>query len=152
MDLKQLFEEFHSASYETTKNISIKLNELAHPALSHAHLYLLLFVKNEQGCIVSDIAKHLGITLSGVTNLTNKLFDMGLIERKRSENDRRLVYIVITDKGKKLLNDMEKNGLGLFTEIFSNISKEEIQEFLKVLKRIETNSKKLAKGAEKKHA
>ncbi|MCQ6561412.1 MarR family transcriptional regulator [Paenibacillus mendelii] len=64
----------------------------------------ILAVEEKQNC--SELAIALDITLSAVTNLTNKLVSKGYIERMTSETDRRNVYLRITDKGRDVENRM----------------------------------------------
>lgn len=56
------------------------------------------------------------------TRLMDKLCDKDLIERSRSENDRRVVYVKITPKGLRLLDEIKMED---FEGCFNNISNEE---------------------------
>jgi MarR family 2-MHQ and catechol resistance regulon transcriptional repressor len=56
------------------------------------------------------------------TRLMDKLFDKKLIERKRCEHDRRVVYVKITKLGLELLMKIDKNKTASFLE---NLSEEE---------------------------
>ena len=46
------------------------------------------------------------------TRLMDKLIDKGLIVRSRCKEDRRVVYVKITENGLKLLSEIDENGLG----------------------------------------
>lgn len=50
----------------------------------------------------TDISKELMLTLGTVTTSLNKLEDKGYIIRERSNEDRRVVYVKLTDKGQAL--------------------------------------------------
>ncbi|HRF82668.1 MAG TPA: MarR family transcriptional regulator [Flavobacteriales bacterium] len=57
------------------------------------------------------------------TRLTDKLITKGLVERERCEDDRRVVYVRISQKGLAMLDEIdranrpsEKNGLDRLTE------------------------------------
>ncbi|CAL2077867.1 MarR family transcriptional regulator [Tenacibaculum sp. 190524A02b] len=62
------------------------------------------------------------------TRLSDKLLEKELIERKRSDTDRRVVYVRITDKGLLLLENIDKKSdeIGLM-DFLNNISVEEAQ-------------------------
>lgn len=49
---------------------------------------------------MSEVAKELGITVGTLTTAINNLVKKGYVERKRSEQDRRMVMIELTRKGK----------------------------------------------------
>lgn len=42
------------------------------------------------------------------TRLTDKLITKGLVERERCDEDRRVIYVRISDKGLKLLEDIDR--------------------------------------------
>ncbi|AZQ63086.1 MarR family transcriptional regulator [Flammeovirga pectinis] len=71
------------------------------------------------------------------TRLSDKLLDKGLVERKRSDTDRRIVYLRITQKGLDLLLEIDTEQEK--SEIFSflgNISDEEAGHFSQMLDRL----------------
>lgn len=49
----------------------------------------------------SEIAKRLGVTAGTLTINLNNLEKKGYVIRKRSSHDKRVVYILLTDRGKK---------------------------------------------------
>ncbi|WP_375689650.1 MarR family winged helix-turn-helix transcriptional regulator [Pseudooceanicola sp. LIPI14-2-Ac024] len=51
------------------------------------------------------IANRMGVTQATMTALINKLADKGLVERKRSETDRRQTNLFITAKGVATVDD-----------------------------------------------
>ena len=52
---------------------------------------------------MSDIAKKLNVCLPTVTQIVDKLVSLELLERLKDEEDRRLVIVNITEKGKRLV-------------------------------------------------
>ena len=68
------------------------------------------------------------------TRLMDKLCDKKLIERRRCENDRRVVYVKIVDKGLALLNEIKFDKLDYRLK---NISEKEAKTLNKILHKIE---------------
>lgn len=61
---------------------------------------------------MSDIAKRLGVTVGTLTVNMNGLEKKNYIVRERSEKDKRVVYITLTERGKKAFfhhRDFHKN-------------------------------------------
>lgn len=61
---------------------------------------------------MSDIAKRLSVTVGTLTTNMNGLEKKGYITRERSENDKRVVYITLTEKGRAAFfhhRDFHKN-------------------------------------------
>lgn len=67
------------------------------------------------------------------TRLMDKLCDKKLIERTRCENDRRVVYVKISDKGLKLL---DKINIGEFETHINSITEGEAKILNKLLDKI----------------
>jgi DNA-binding MarR family transcriptional regulator len=67
------------------------------------------------------------------TRLMDKLCDKGFIERVRCENDRRVVYVKISEDGLKLLAEINMDS---FENQLNNISEEEAKILNKLLDKI----------------
>ena len=57
------------------------------------------------------------------TRLMDKLCDKGLIERIRCENDRRVVYVEINEKGLALLNEIKMDEIDVISSISTKEAK-----------------------------
>jgi len=70
--------------------------------------YALLASLQEKGkSSMSAVGRELGVTMGAGTNLTDKLVLSGLAARERDEEDRRAVWVEITDKGREALKSAE---------------------------------------------
>ena len=49
---------------------------------------------------MSEVARSIGVTLATLTVACDKLVSKGLVRRVRSQEDRRVVNIMLTDKGR----------------------------------------------------
>ena len=67
----------------------------------------MLAMLGENGALsVSEISKRLGIAKPNITPLIDRLIDEGFVERRRDENDRRVVNVVIQKEGRKRLREI----------------------------------------------
>ncbi len=77
-----------------------------------------------------DLAGKLGLTASGVTRMLLPMEKVGLIKREKDKNDARVSYAVITQAGKRSLEDaMEKAEL-VAGEILQNNNAGRLEEML----------------------
>jgi DNA-binding MarR family transcriptional regulator len=67
------------------------------------------------------------------TRLMDKLCDKGFIERVRCENDRRVVYVQINEKGLALLNEINMDE---FNKYINKISEKEAKQLNELLDKI----------------
>jgi DNA-binding MarR family transcriptional regulator len=70
--------------------------------------------------------------MSDASRIVERLRLKHLVERKTSDNDKRAVDITITEKGLKLLTDMEPV-VGAVDEVFNGFSHDELQTFNSLL-------------------
>lgn len=73
----------------------------------------LLFMYRKKEAIVSDIAQYIEAPLNTATGVINRLEKKGLVQRKRDENDRRVVKIILTAGGEELCSH-EKDIVGSY--------------------------------------
>lgn len=97
--------------------------------------FIVLRALRKGPCNTSFLAHMLGVTLSAVTALINRLHRMGLVTRQRHEKDRRQVVITITPKGMKLLGEVEEKRNLLLALYLAKVSEEERTQLLELLQK-----------------
>lgn len=85
-------------------------------------------------CNTSFLAHMLGVTLSAITALINRLYKMGLVNRERQEKDRRQVWISITPKGSQVLDEVEERRNLLLAVYLSHVPEGKRQQLLDLLR------------------
>lgn len=69
----------------------------------------MLAMLGENGALsVSEISKRLGIAKPNITPLIDRLIDEGFVERRRNENDRRVVNVVLLPAGEEKLTSIRE--------------------------------------------
>jgi DNA-binding MarR family transcriptional regulator len=104
--------------------------------LAAGQIFLLFKLRQKGICNASDVAKLIGISSGAVTGMTDKLVSMGLIQRERSETDRRVVLFTITDKGKETIQRIRDQRFNRLTELFRQISNNELETTINVFNKI----------------
>ena len=104
--------------------------------ISFQQLNILRILRGAKDWISMNDLKKLMIEKSpNATRLADKLIAKGLIERKRSEVDRRVVYLAITDKGIELLEKINTIS-GNYLEFMTRITEEEAKQVSDILDKI----------------
>ncbi|MCA1037952.1 MarR family transcriptional regulator [Bacillus infantis] len=85
---------------------------------------------------VSQLAGALGVSSSHITAVSEKLLAKGLIVRAGSEQDRRIVYLSLTDEGRKMAAELERVFEDYFEEKLRDLSDEELALTSSLLGRI----------------
>lgn len=105
---------------------------------SHGNILTVLYESNEK-LTMGQIAKKIGKDKSTVTPLIEKLLKLGYIEKVRSEEDKRITYIILTKKGKQLESKFNAISAQVYETAYKNFSQEEKELFLKLLKKLNNN-------------
>ena len=85
---------------------------------------------------VKDIAANLHISSGAVTQLIDQLEDQALVERFESEEDRRVVWVCISEAGRRRLAKMKKLYAEHFSELLRSLDNEELENLLSSLQKI----------------
>lgn len=124
---------------------SLKSGVLSELSITEVHTIEAIGMYTER--TMSEVAQKLKITVSTLTTAVNKLIKKGYVERKRIEEDRRVVLVELTKKGKLAYRIHEKfhremvntaiDGLNLEEEELLISSLNKINEFFKEKYRLE---------------
>ena len=85
---------------------------------------------------VKQISDAVLINTGSITYVIDKLETKGFLERSDCKEDRRVVYIQITDQGKKFMDEIFPKHQLVIEEIFSDLSLEEKEYLIELLKRV----------------
>ena len=84
----------------------------------------------------SEVAKELSITVGTLTVAINNLVKKGYVERLRSEDDRRVVKLGLTKKGKLLFRVHQHFHREMVKNILKGMEQEDEQALLRALKNL----------------
>ena len=87
--------------------------------LTLQHCTLLFLLMHENRLNMKTIAKHLSVTNPAITHFADQLESKGLVKRIPSNNDRRIILLEITDKGKQCVQKIQEKAYGFVSQIFS---------------------------------
>jgi DNA-binding MarR family transcriptional regulator len=94
---------------------------------------LLFFLQKNDGSSLTQISQGLMLENPTVTGLIDRLEKLGYVKRSDHPSDRRVYLVHITEKGKKVANKALPIVKKVNEEIKKGYSKEEINNFKKVL-------------------
>jgi DNA-binding MarR family transcriptional regulator len=132
--LVQLFNDVLQIEEQSLKN-----GIFSDVSITEVHTIEVIGMSNES--TMSEVAQKLKITVSTLTTAINKLIKKGYVERKRIEEDRRVVLVKLTNKGilayklhqrfhKKMINNAIE-GLSLEEEKILLSSLNKLNDFFK---------------------
>ncbi len=91
--------------------------------------------RGESDFTMGELSKNAQVAMPSMTEMIDKLEKKGIAERDRDANDRRVVKVRLTSKGKKLRKEFMQRRLKDMKELFGRLSERELNDLIKSLKR-----------------
>ncbi len=82
-----------------------------------------------------EIAERMIQVVPAITGLIDRLEAIGLVERQRCDQDRRVVYVNLTEKARKLLAKMDQPVMDLHHSLIGHLTKTELKELSRLLEK-----------------
>ena len=89
--------------------------------------------------MMKEIAFALDVTLPAATGLIDRLYITGFVKRIFEPSDRRIIRIILTEKGKKAVKEVKEKRKVVIKDVFSHLSESERQQYLRILKKVVAN-------------
>lgn len=101
--------------------------------LTNNDMHVIEAIGIGEGNNMSSIAKKLNITVGSLTTAMNSLVNKAYVMRKRSEKDRRVVYVKLTEKGVRAYRHHEDYHRQMTEAILAKLKEDEIPVLMKTL-------------------
>jgi DNA-binding MarR family transcriptional regulator len=98
--------------------------------------YVMLALLRDGTLPMSDLSRKLGCSKPNVTALTGRLIDEGLAKRQQDREDRRIIRIGITEKGKAVMEERGKAARAAIRANLSTLSADELDGLCESLERV----------------
>jgi DNA-binding MarR family transcriptional regulator len=112
--------------------------------LTPPQVHTLLWLGEEGPLTMRVLARRAGITEKTITGVIDRLEGMELVERLRSEEDRRTVSARLTPKGEKLHTDISAHMHHGFDQVLLLMEPEDRQALFRLLERLTEKLKRRA--------
>lgn len=101
-DKEEMLLKLEEVFHEMARNISIRIFQHAEQVITHPQFFMLKKLSSGPAT-VSEVAEYLGVSLSAITSMADRLVKTGYVNRYRSQDDRRLVRLELTPAGSEAL-------------------------------------------------
>lgn len=101
--------------------------------ISNNDMHIIEAIDIDEPKNMSTIAKLLSVTVGTLTIAINSLVKKGYVDRVRSEKDRRVVYISLTDKGLKAYEHHREFHNKMVEAVLSDLEEDELPVLMKSL-------------------
>lgn len=138
VNIQELVDRYVTVSFFVTKKAEALIRDQIDEELTNDQHYTLRQIYKVGRCTSSELADKFGVKKSAITAIINRLYKKGLIQRTQDENDRRMVYLSLTDKGNELYKQAEEKIHHLVAAIITQFEQTEIEAFIDTYEKLLT--------------
>lgn len=105
--------------------------------LTPSQYNVLRILRGERGALpILEIAERTVTVVPGITGLIDRLESAGLVARERSAEDRRVVYVALTEKAADTLAKIDRPLVELHQKLMGTLSRTELAELVRLLDKV----------------
>lgn len=136
MELKMLIDRYQNAINKVYRSINQILKEKMHSDITTDQFSTLQYIRHHEYCTSTQIAQAFGIGKSAVTAQINRLVKKEFIKRIRDKQDRRNVFLYVTDRGQHVIESTEQVLYQVIGNKLSHFDEREIESFIHSLEKL----------------
>ncbi len=115
-------------------------------AITLVHLNVIAELDMRGPMSMSHLAEALGVSVASATGIVGRMADRGLVERRRTDDDRRVVMVHPTTKGAGIFRAMEARRRGRLAKLLDHLTDEEMTGFVVGLRALRAARTTVAAG------
>lgn len=108
----------------------------------------LLLMARGRGDTAADLARATAVDTGAMTRMLDRLQAKGLLERKRSDADRRVVHLALTDEGKQVSEQIPYCLAQVLNQHLTGFSEAELDQLKSLLRRMLDNGRAIAAASQ----
>ena len=127
--IETIFENFYIIRQKIACELNMSIDEMQ---LTYSQWIVLNTVRKNNSISIKDLAGLLGVSSSAGTQIVDGLVNKGLLSRKRSMTDRRILEIALSKRSIEQL----KKGMKKISQTFSVLADDELQKYCELNSKI----------------
>jgi len=105
--------------------------------LTQAQIRALFRIGAEGGeATAGELAKHADLSPASVTTMLDHLEEHGIVTRRRSEKDRRVVVVALTERGRELVEEKRRRWQELWRQVLAEVPQDDLEAAARVMRRL----------------
>lgn len=140
-----IFDNFLPCRFKLLTQRMLQLLALTHEGvgISEAEFSIMVVLAEHDGASSRDIHKTTYMDKAMITRALDRLDDKGMISRSGNKQDRRLVQLKLTAKGRRVFKLIEERALLWEKEFVKGVTLTELNQLDRILSKLETNLDRL---------
>ncbi|WNS45689.1 MarR family transcriptional regulator [Paenibacillus sp. MMS20-IR301] len=135
-DAEEWINRYVDAYMVVTRQINARLRDIFGEGLTNDQFLILRLIAGQEKCTSTYLAEAVAVGKSSITAIINRLDEAGLIQRTRDENDRRQVYLSMTEQGKSVYSTSEKQMQDVISPYLFHFEDHDIERFITMFEKL----------------
>lgn len=130
------------------RDINSKMNqkimeELKTTGLTVPQITVIKLIAHHKELTVTELSERMSVTKATMSGILDRLENMDIIERVRSEEDKRMVYVKFSAEGFKMALQIKEIMNNCFKNIFKGIEEERLEGIEKTINFVGRNNRRI---------
>lgn len=134
--MTEIVERYERATYMINRRLSSKVKEGLPNDITPEQLFILRYLKRNNDVSSSELADLLCVGKSTITSIISRMVNKGYVVRTPSQEDRRVVYLSLTEEGDRQHSRIEGTIYHIIEPYISKIGEAKAFEYIAVLEHI----------------
>lgn len=134
---KKDFQELASLFFTTRQIIRSKLpqDKANDPSCWH-RLEALRFIGERKNPTMHEVARYVRVKAPSATSLIGHLISRGLVARHKEKGDKRVVRVLLTKKGERVLKKYKESSSATMQNVFMQLGSSKIRQLADILREL----------------
>lgn len=119
--------------------ITRKLKELVRHhefGLTGPQFFMMYLIQKKGHCKITEMAEMMEVKPSAVTVMIDRLVHSGYVARKQDQQDRRIVWVELTDKGNDVFRQVQAIRKAFLQQLLSHLQPAERENFITTFEKL----------------
>lgn len=104
--------------------------------LTREQFQVMCLIRSNERCTSTFLADYLFVGKSSITAIVNRMVERNWIERSRDEDDRRVVYLTLTEAGHRVHQQAELHLQSLVASYLTHFNENEVEHFITLYEKL----------------
>jgi DNA-binding MarR family transcriptional regulator len=136
MDNKELLHSFVMNMQTINRYLRTMASNQSENPVTRVQWLLLRHLQRNDSCSIGELAEHLDVRSSTMSQMVDRLEKNGIVYRASNQKDARIKTVILSEKGKEIIQEREMIWVDSLAQPFQNFSTEEKETLLNLMDKL----------------
>ncbi|MEW6274062.1 MAG: MarR family transcriptional regulator [Bacillota bacterium] len=132
----RLLERLEEVALQLMRRMHAKMDVSMAYGITGSQFFVLKRIHEHGRMTVSAAAEEIGVSLSAITALVDRLVKAGLVTRSRDEDDRRLVWLEVTPQGEEVLKACQAGRKQIMEKYLGQLADDDLEQLVRIYEKL----------------